>query len=196
VPTATDRPPGVPPDDITAHLVAVRDGGRAAIDALFPLVYDRLHQLARARAAGAPIDATELVHEAYLRFVDASRATYNDRQHFFAVAARAMRQIVVDHVRRQGAAKRGAGFRLTTLGDKAAAGEAAVDTVLAVHEALEALAAASPRLVQVVEACYFLGLTTDEAGETLGLSARTVKREWQKAKLLLGALLAGAPDAR
>ncbi len=177
-------------DDLTARLVAVRDGGQPALDALFPLVYDRLHQLARARAAGAPIDATELVHEAYLKFVDSSRTTWNDRQHFFAVAARAMRQIVVDHVRRQGAAKRGAGFRLTTLGDKAAASDAAADTVLAVHEALEALAATSPRLVEVVEACFFLGLTTEEAGEALGLSARTVKREWQKARMLLGALLA------
>jgi len=177
-------------DDITGQLVAVRDGGQPALDALFPLVYDRLRQLARARASGAPIDATELVHEAYLKFVDSSRTTWNDRQHFFAVAARAMRQIVVDHVRRQGAAKRGAGFRLTTLGDKAAAADAAADTVLAVHEALEALAATSPRLVEVVEACYFLGLTTEEAGEALGLSARTVKREWQKAKMLLGALLA------
>jgi RNA polymerase sigma factor (TIGR02999 family) len=180
-------------DDLTARLVAVRDGGQPALDALFPLVYDRLHQLARARAAGAPIDATELVHEAYLKFVDSSRTTWNDRQHFFAVAARAMRQIVVDHVRRQGAAKRGAGFRLTTLGDKAAAADAAADTVLAVHEALEALAATSPRLVEVVEACYFLGLTTEEAGDALGLSARTVKREWQKARMLLGALLAPAP---
>lgn len=177
-------------DDITGQLVAVRDGGQPALDALFPLVYDRLRQLARARASGAPIDATELVHEAYLRFVDSSRTNWNDRQHFFAVAARAMRQIVVDHVRRQGAAKRGAGFRLTTLGDKAAAADAAADTVLAVHEALEALAATSPRLVEVVETCYFLGLTTEEAGEALGLSARTVKREWQKARMLLGALLA------
>jgi RNA polymerase sigma factor (TIGR02999 family) len=190
VPSPATPGPGVPDDDITAHLVAVRDGGQAAVDALFPLVYDRLHQLARARAAGTPVDATELVHEAYLRFVDASQVTYNDRQHFFAVAARAMRQIAVDHVRRQGAAKRGSGFRLTTLGDKAAAADAAADTVLAVHEALDALGTTSPRLVQVVEACYFLGLTTEEAGEALGMSARTVKREWQKAKMLLGALLA------
>lgn len=179
-------------DDITGHIVAVRQGGQAALDALFGVVYDRLRQLARARAAGTPIDATELVHEAYLKFVDSTRTNWNDRQHFFAVAARAMRQIVVDHVRRQGAVKRGAGFRLTTLGDKAAAADAAADTVLAVHEALDALAATSPRLVEVVEACYFLGLTTDEAGEALGLSARTVKREWQKAKMLLGALLAPA----
>jgi RNA polymerase sigma factor (TIGR02999 family) len=179
-------------DDLTARLVAVRDGGRPAFDALFPLVYDRLHQLARARAAGAPIDATELVHEAYLKFVDSSRTDWNDRQHFFAVAARAIRQIVVDHARREGAVKRGSGFRLTTLGDKAASNEASAESVLAVHEALDALGAASPRLVQVVEACFFLGLTTDEAGEAFGLSARTVKREWQKAKMLLGALLAPA----
>lgn len=179
-------------DDLTARLVAVRDGGQPALDDLFPLVYDRLRQLARARAAGTPLDATELVHEAYLKFVDSTRTNWHDRQHFFAVAARAMRQIVVDHVRRQGAVKRGAGFRLTTLGDKAAAVDAAADTVLAVHEALDALATTSPRLVEVVEACYFLGLTTEEAGETLGLSARTVKREWQKAKMLLGALLASS----
>ena len=168
----------------------MRDGGQPHSTRSSPLVYDRLHQLARARAAGTPIDATELVHEAYLKFVDSTRTNWNDRQHFFAVAARAMRQIVVDHVRRQGAVKRGAGFRLTTLGDKAAAADAAADTVLAVHEALDALAATSPRLVEVVEACFFLGLTTEEAGEALGLSARTVKREWQKARMLLGALLA------
>jgi RNA polymerase sigma factor (TIGR02999 family) len=153
------------------------------------VVYERLRALARARSQGALIDATELVHEAYLKFVDSTRTNWNDRQHFFAVAARAMRQIVVDHARRQGAAKRGAGFRLTTLGDKAISAEASAESVLAVHDALEALGATSPRLVQVVEACFFMGLTTDEAGDALGLSARTVKREWQKAKMLLGALL-------
>jgi RNA polymerase sigma factor (TIGR02999 family) len=190
VPAAVDTGKPVPNDDITAHLVAVRDGGQPELDALFGVVYDRLKTLARARAQGAAIDATELVHEAYLKFVDSSRTNWNDRQHFFAVAARAMRQIVVDHARRQGAVKRGSGFRLTTLGDKAADREAPAETVLAVHQALEALGDTSPRLVQVVETCFFMGLTTEEAGEALGLSARTVKREWQKAKLLLGALLA------
>jgi RNA polymerase sigma factor (TIGR02999 family) len=180
----------VPNDDITGHLVAVRSGGQPELDALFAVVYDRLKALARARAHGAAIGATELVHEAYLKFVDSTRTNWNDRQHFFAVSARAMRQIVVDHARRQGTAKRGSGFRLTTLGDKAVSTEAPADTVLAVHEALDALGATSPRLVQVVEACFFMGLTTDEAGEALGMSARTVKREWQKAKMLLGALLA------
>jgi RNA polymerase sigma factor (TIGR02999 family) len=190
VPTVASPGQDVPRDDITAHLVAVREGGQPELDALFAVVYDRLKALARARSHGAAIDATELVHEAYLKFVDSTRTDWNDRQHFFAVAARAMRQIVVDHARRQGAAKRGAGFRLTTLGDKAIGAEASAESVLAVHEALEALGTTSPRLVQVVEACVFMGLTTDEAGNALGLSARTVKREWQKAKMLLGALLA------
>lgn len=190
MPNATLPGQDVPREDITAHLLAVREGGQPELDALFDAVYDRLKALARGRAAGSPIDATELVHEAYLKFVDSTRTNWNDRQHFFAVAARAMRQIVVDHARHEGAAKRGAGFRMTTLGDKAAAPEASPESIVAVHEALETLGATSPRLVQVVEACYFLGLTTDEAGDALGLSARTVKREWQKAKMLLGALLA------
>ena len=118
MPTAT--PPGqdVPSDDITAHLVTVREGGQPALDALFAAVYDRLRVLARARQSPS-IDATELVHEAYLKFVDSSRTNWNDRQHFFAVAGRAIRQIVVDHARREGAVKRGSGFRLTTLGDTA-----------------------------------------------------------------------------
>lgn len=187
--------PGQEPqrEDITAHLLAVREGGQPELDALFAVVYDRLKALARVRARGTPIAATELVHEAYLKFVDSTRTDWNDRQHFFAVAARAMRQIVVDHARREGAAKRGAGFRHTTIGDPAAEGELSAESVLAVHEALETLGQTSPRLVQVVEACFFIGLTTDEAGEALGLSARTVKREWQKAKMLLGALLSAPP---
>lgn len=179
-----------PPGDVTEHLLAARAGDRAAFDSLFEVVYDRLRSLARARASGARLAATELVHEAYLKFVDASRATWNDRQHFFAVAARAMRQIVVDHLRRQGAAKRGGGLALTSLGDHHGAIEVPADQVLAVDEALARLGDTSPRLVQVVEACFFMGLTTEEAGDALGLSARTVKREWQKAKMLLGVILA------
>lgn len=194
MPTGAAHGQQAPKDDVTAHLVAVRDGGKPELDALFHLVYDRLKVLARARAHGAPIGATELVHEAYLKFVDSTRTNWNDRQHFFAVAARAMRQIVVDHARSLGAAKRGAGFRLTTIGDKAAAAEVSVESVLAVHQALESLADTSPRLVQVVEACYFLGLTTEEAGEALKMSSRTVKREWQKAKMLLEAVLASTSD--
>jgi RNA polymerase sigma factor (TIGR02999 family) len=187
----TTSPPGqaLPSGDITAHLVAARDGGRPAFDALFGVVYERLRLLARTRRSGAPIDATELVHEAYLKFVDSTRTDWNDRQHFFAVAARAMRQIVVDHARRRGAAKRGGGGVLTSLDERHGAVTTSAEDVLAVDQALDRLAESSPRLVQVVEACFFLGMTTEEAGDLLGLSARTVKREWQKARMMLGVLL-------
>jgi RNA polymerase sigma factor (TIGR02999 family) len=180
------------PGDITQCLLALRRGGRAEMDALFSLVYDRLRVIARSRLRTSPgetLDATALVHEAFLRFVDATRLDFNDRQHFFAVAGRAMRQIVVDHARRRLAAKRGGGLVHTDDVDAHAIGEPRLDEVLAIDEALARLAATSPRLVEVVELCFFAGLTTDEAGEALGLSGRTVKREWQKARMLLQALL-------
>ncbi len=183
---------GAGPGDITQCLLALRHGGRAEVDALFSLVYDRLRVMARSRLQASPgqtLDATALVHEAFLRFVDATRLDFNDRQHFFAVAARAMRQIVVDHARRRLAAKRGSGLAHTTDIEGHAIGGPRLDEVLAIDEALTRLADTSPRLVEVVELCFFAGLTTDEAGEALGVSGRTVKREWQKARMLLRAFL-------
>ncbi len=180
------------PGDITQCLLALRRGGRAEIDALFSLVYDRLRAMARSRLRHSPgqsLDATSLVHEAFLRFVDATRLDFNDRQHFFAVAGRAMRQIVVDHARRRLAAKRGAGLARAADVEQYALGEPRLDEVLAIDEALARLADTSPRLVEIVELCFFAGLTTDEAGDALGVSGRTVKREWQKARMLLQALL-------
>jgi RNA polymerase sigma factor (TIGR02999 family) len=189
-----DLKPASPDDrDITGHLIAVRNGGRPERDALFALVYERLKSLARhrLRAARSPtLDATALVHEAYLRFVDATQIDWQDRQHFFAAAAKSMRHIIVDHARRRSAVKRGAGIAPAPLDEQEAGAESRLDEVLSIDAALTRLGASSPRLVDVVEACYFAGLTTEEAGEALGLSARTVKREWQKAKLLLRALLA------
>jgi len=183
---------GAVPGDITQCLLAMRHGGRAEVDALFSLVYDRLRVMARSRLRASPgqtLDATALVHEAFLRFVDATRLDFNDRQHFFAVAARAMRQIVVDHARRRLAAKRGGGLAHTTDIEGHAIQGLRLDEVLAIDEALTRLAGTSPRLVEVVELCFFAGLTTDEAGEALGVSGRTVKREWQKARMLLQAYL-------
>jgi RNA polymerase sigma factor (TIGR02999 family) len=185
-----------PAGDITACLLALRAGGRAEMDALFSLVYDRLRALARARLRGArghTLDATALVHEVFLRFVDASGTDFNDRQHFFAASARAMRQIVVDHARRKIAAKRGGGVTMATLDEAASPGHVSLEDVLAVDEALTELAVTSPRLVTVVELCFFSGMTTEEAGEALGISARTVKREWRKARMLLMALLRHQP---
>jgi RNA polymerase sigma factor (TIGR02999 family) len=183
---------GADPGDVTQCLLALRHGGRAEMDALFSLVYDRLRAMARSRLRASPgqsLDATSLVHEAFLRFVDATRLDFKDRQHFFAVAARAMRQIVVDHARRHLAAKRGAGLAQPADVDDHAGGVPHLDEALAIDEALVRLAETSPRLVEVVELCFFAGLTTDEAGEALGVSGRTVKREWQKARMLLHALL-------
>lgn len=180
--------------DITAHLVALRNGGRAEVDALFSLVYERLRRLARMRVGpggGRTLDATALVHEAFLRFVDSSRTDYRDRQHFFATAARAMRQIVVDHARRRAAGKRGGGAVVVTLHDEHTGRSLSLDDVLVVDEALARLNDTSPRLVSVIELCFFAGMTTEEAGQALGTSARTVKREWQKARLLLATLLGG-----
>lgn len=184
--------------DITACLLALRAGGRAEMDALFSLVYDRLHALARARLRGGhgrTLDATALVHEVFLRFVDGTRTDFNDRHHFFATAARAMRQIVVDHARRRLASKRGGGVTLVTLDEATAPGQVGIEDVLTVDRALSELAETSPRLVSVVELCFFSGMTTEEAAEALGISARTVKREWQKARMLLRALLEGRPPA-
>jgi RNA polymerase sigma factor (TIGR02999 family) len=182
------------PGDITRRLLALRHGGRAEMDALFSLVYDRLRHMAQRRLRASPgqtLDATALVHEAFLRFVDVTRLDFNDRQHFFAVAARAMRQIVVDHARRRMAAKRGGGLVHAADAERQAIKEPRLDDVLAIDEALTRLAYTSPRLVEIVELCFFAGLTTDEAGEALGVSGRTVKREWQKARMLLLALLRG-----
>jgi RNA polymerase sigma factor (TIGR02999 family) len=191
--TSPDAPKGVDgPGDITLCLLALRQGGRSEMDALFSLVYNRLRLMARSRlraTGGQTLDATALVHEAFLRFVDATRLDFHDRQHFFAVAGRAMRQIAVDHARRRLAAKRGGGLVHTTDPDGQATRETPLDEVLAIDEALARLADTSPRLVEVVELCFFAGLTTDEAGEALGVTGRTVKREWQKARILLQALL-------
>lgn len=181
------------PGDVTQLLVRVRSGNPSDADALYLLVYDRLKQLARQRLRGAStptLDVTTLVHEVYLRLAQPATLEWQDRQHFFATAARAMRQIVVDHARRRQATKRGGYWVATTLNDQhGAAPTMPLEQVLAIDQALERLAATSPRLVRVVELCFFAGLTTEETAEVLGVTSRTVKREWKKARLLLGAWL-------
>lgn len=179
--------------DVTAHLLAWGAGDRAALDALVPAVYDALHaQAARAlrrEATGHTLSTTALVHEAYLRLVDQSRARVESRAHFYGVAARVMRQILVDHARSRGAAKRGGhsgeAMRLVTLGDAdAATGEPAAQ-VLAVHEALDRLAVLDPEQARLVELRYFAGLTIAETAATLGVSPATANRQWAVASAWL-----------
>ena len=183
-------------DDITSQLLALRGGGDAAQRRLFASVYDELKSLARRqlqlRGRTPTLGATALVHEAYLRLVDQTRVDWNDRGHFFAVAARAMRQIAIDHARRRGAEKRGGERARVPLEEGHAIDDAPVADVLAVHAALESIGDASPRLVQVVEMMWFAGLSVEETAEALDASPSTVKRDWRKARALLHAML--SPD--
>jgi RNA polymerase sigma factor (TIGR02999 family) len=187
----------VPPTgDITETLLALRGGEREALNRLVPLVYDRLRAMAHARLAGrdpgASLNTTELVHEAYLRLVDQSRVEWRDRSHFFAVAATAMRQIVVDRARRRSAGKRGGELRPVVFDESAFGADARTEEILALDEALDRLAALSGRMVKMVELRFFAGLSIEETAEVLGLDSRTVNRDWRAAKALLFHALAGS----
>lgn len=179
--------------DITDLLARARRGEPGALDAVFPAVYGELRRAAHRELGrwrpGETLGTTALVHEAYLRMVDARRAEYADRRHFYAVAATAMRQIIVDHARQRGAAKRGHGQRAISLDRLEVAATGADDDVVALDEALTALAVNHPRLAQVVELRFFAGLSVEEAAEAMDCSPRTVKREWQKARAFLYRML-------
>ena len=182
--------------EITGLLIAFREGDRGAMGDLFERVYHELRAMARGRigrGGNRPIDTTALVHEAYIRLVDQSRAEFQDRKHFFSVAAMAMRQIVVDHARAAVAAKRGGEAVHVELHDEAAAGDSpdAVD-LIALDDALTRLKELAPRLCQVVELRFFLGLSVEETAEVLQVTSRTVKRDWRKARALLFDELASA----
>jgi RNA polymerase sigma factor (TIGR02999 family) len=184
----------VDPGEITARLIELRGGGAEARERLFASVYEELKSLARRQlmlgGRTPTLGATALVHEAYLRLVDQTRVDWNDRGHFFAVAARAMRHIAIDQARRRSAAKRDGGARVPL--DPSHAGEdAPIVDVVAVHEALEQLGAASPRLVQVVEMMFFAGLSVEETADALSTSPSTVKRDWRKAKAMLLVMMRG-----
>jgi RNA polymerase sigma factor (TIGR02999 family) len=185
-------------DDVTGLLLQWRQGDAAALDRLVPLVYEELKTIARARLQGErgshTLQATALVHEAYLRLMNLDRMTLADRAHFLAVAARLMRQILVDHARKRRADKRGGDKTIIGLeGDSLPATSPGVD-VLALHEALDEMASFDPRQRDLVELRFFGGLTIDEAAEALGVSPATVERQWALAKAWLYQRL--ATDAR
>jgi RNA polymerase sigma-70 factor (ECF subfamily) len=185
----------MPSQDVTLLLRAWARGSRPALEELTPLVYAELRQLAgfylRGEEQGHTLEPTALVHEAYLRLVDSSLPDWQSRTHFYGVAARLMRQILVDHAREQNAMKRGGHFRHITLEEHLAITPEHEPDLVALDDALERLAASGPRKAQVVELRFFGGLTEEETAEVLQVSAVTVRRDWQFAKAWLLRELAG-----
>lgn len=170
-------------EEITQVLAAIQSGDRQAAGRLLPLVYAELRSLARARLSRTPpghtLQPTALVHEVYLRLVGDQDPGWQGRGHFFGAAARAMRDILVEHARRKGARKRGAGRERVELDGAVLAGEAPADEVLALDEALRTLEAEDPAKAEIVILRYFGGLTNEEVAVALGTSPGSVQRQWR-----------------
>jgi RNA polymerase sigma factor (TIGR02999 family) len=188
----------LPPGALTRYLRRWRAGDDAAFDHLLPHVYEHLRTLARGRLRGEreghTLDTTALVHEAYLRLVDGAVVDWQDRGHFFAVASRAMRRILVDHAKERGAKKRGGGWVAVELDPARLGAVLAVpggepDLLLALDEALVQLEAEHPRQARAIEFRYFGGLTLDEIGECQGTSAPTAMRDLRFAQAWLARAL-------
>ena len=173
----------------TELLLAWGRGEAEAFDRLVPLVNRELHRIARGHMAherpGHTLQATALVNEAYLRLIDVKRVQWQSRAHFFAMAGRVMRRILVDFARARGNVKRGGGIPRLSLDDALAVSSEPDSDLVALDEAMQRLEARHPRQGQVVELRFFGGLTTEEAAEALHVSTDTVKRDWRFAKLWL-----------
>ncbi|REK17433.1 MAG: RNA polymerase subunit sigma [Planctomycetota bacterium] len=176
--------------DVTRILLAIHRGDRQAPEALLPLVYDELRKLAAARLAherpDQTLQATALVHEAYLRLVDVGSAEpWDSRGHFFAAAAEAMRRILIDRARNRNRLKRGGGWQRVSLDELDVADNASDDDLLALDEALTQLAREHPQAAELVKLRFFAGLTTEDAARALGISLRTANRHWAFARAWL-----------
>lgn len=176
--------------DLTGLLRRADSGDADAVEALFTAAYPELRRLARAHLRGggrsAVLDTTAVVHESYLRFAQASGLSFEDRVHFLGYVSRAMRAVIVDFARRQVAARRGGGARHVSITEGAGVPATGAADVLRVHEALHTLAALDQRMARVVELRYFGGLTEGEIAAALHVTERTVRRDWEKARLWLG----------
>lgn len=185
----TPQPQESPGANVTLLLTALRAGESAAADRLFEVVYAELRRRAGAMMAEQPashtLQPTALVHEVYLRMLGRGGCPYEDRAHFFGAASKAMRSVLVDCARRAGAQKRGGDALHVTLLDRAAPPQVARDEVIAVHEALDRLAAADPLKGRLVEMRYFGGLEFSEIAAILGMSERQVFRHWDGARAWL-----------
>lgn len=175
--------------DVTHLLIQWSKGDSAALDALVPLVYDELRRLAQLYLSrekpGHTLSSTALVHEAYLRLVKQKDVTWQNRAHFFGVASRMMRRILVDHARRHGYAKRGGGGMTISLDETVASAPEREINLVALDDALDTLAKLDERQSRMVELRFFGGLSIEETSEVLGVSAPTVKREWASARAWL-----------
>ncbi len=195
IPAAPEIPP--PPDEVTRLLRAWGDGDRGALDRLMPRVYDELRRVAgrylRHERPDHTLQPTALVHEAYLRLIGAERPQWRDRIHFYAVAAQVMRRILVDHARAHQADKRGGGARRVPLEEGIDAGVERAADLVALDDALAALAAIDARKARIVELHHFAGLTVAETAEVLGLSVSTIVLEARLARAWLVAALRRAP---
>ena len=181
------------PTTPTDVLTELRTDTQQALDQVVALTYLELRAIAHRRLAvggrGGTLSTTGLVHEAYLKLVDQSRAGWQDRAHFLALASLAMRHVLVDRARERGALKRGGARRQITLDEEVLAVEDQPEVLLQLNEALDRLAIREPRLARVVECRFFGGLTEQETADALGLTTRTVQRDWVKARVLLRRVL-------
>ncbi len=185
--------------DVTSILSAIERGDPLASEQLLPLVYDELRKLAAAKLAqenpGQTLQATALVHEAYVRLVDVVKAQeWDSRGHFFAAAAEAMRRILVDRARAKGSAKRGGTLKRLDIDAVDLATKADPLELLAIDDALAKLAREDPSAAKLVELRYFAGLTVDEAGKALGMSTATAYRHWNYARAWLHGELLGTAE--
>ena len=175
--------------EVTQLLIQWSNGDKAALDKLMPLIYGELRQLARhymkSERSGHTLQTTALVNEAYLRLINRKQVQWQNRAHFFAIAAQLMRSILVDHARSHAYAKRGGGARKIALDDAMAVSQQRATEVVALDDALKRLAEIDPQQSRIVEMKFFGGLTIEETAEVLGLSPATIKREWRTAKAWL-----------
>ena len=184
------------PEDVTQLLLEWRNGDASALEQLIPLVYDELRRLARRclrrERAGHTMQTTTLVHEAYLRLIDARRVPWHDRAHFFAIAAQLMRRVLIDEARKRHFQKRGGTLMRIPLAESLKASPERAVELMALDEALDRLAAFAPRKSRVVELRFFGGLSIEQTAVALGVSTDIVKREWRTAKLWLLRELGGS----
>ncbi len=178
-----------PATSVTVLLAKARSGDPSALADVFPLIYDELRRLAQRQLQREPdghtLSPTALVHEAYMRLMDYTRMEWTGRAHFMAVAATAMRRILVDHARGHRSAKRGGALRRVSIDDVELGTEERAELLIAIDDALGRLKEVDGRQAQVVECRFFGGMTEEETAEALGISARTAKRDWARAKIWL-----------